>query len=248
MTDQQIIPALVSTFFIGLAYFAAIIFVLGVGLRLYLYIKTPVPLKIVATPGPKSAGGVAARMAADVALFPNLFKADKFLWLGSWIFHLLLALILFRHLRYFLYPVPSVIVDWQIVLVTAGFLFPVPALYLLWRRLALPQSLYISGLPDYVALILLVGIACTGMLVHYYVRTYLVDVKAFILGLLTLSPQAPPLHPIFLAHFALVCLLLMYFPFSKLMHVGGIFFSPPRNQRDNARDQRYVNPWNEGVK
>ncbi len=35
----------------------------------------------------------------------------------------------------------------------------------------------------------------------------------------------------------------MYFPFSKLMHAGGVFFSPSRNQRDNVRDQRHVNPW-----
>ena len=27
------------------------------------------------------------------------------------------------------------------------------------------------------------------------------------------------------------------------MHAGGIFFSPPRNQRDNVRLQRHVNPW-----
>ncbi len=243
MTDQQILPALISAAFIGLTYLSVLIFLLGVGLRLYLYTKTAVPLKIATTPGPKTAGGVAARLAADVAFFPNLFHADKALWLGAWVFHVFLALILFRHLRYFLYPVPGIIVDWQTISVTAGFLFPLPALYLFWRRLALPRTLYISGLPDYVALLLLTAIAGTGMLVHYYARVYLVDVKAFILGLLTLSPQPPPLHPIFLTHIALICLLLMYFPYSKLMHAGGVFFSPTRNQRDNVRGRRYINPW-----
>jgi nitrate reductase gamma subunit len=50
------------------------------------------------------------------------------------------------------------------------------------------------------------------------------------LGLLTLRPVAPPPHALFLVHFVLVSLLLIYFPFSKLLHAGGIFFSPTRNQ------------------
>jgi nitrate reductase gamma subunit len=240
----EALESLVSSFFIGLAYLACIIFVLGVALRIYLYVKAPAPLKIVSTPGPKTAGGVALRLAGDVTLFPNLFQADKALWLGSWLFHACLFLILLRHLRYFLYPVPGLIVTLQTLSVYAGFFFPIPALYLFWRRMAYQRTLYLSGVPDYLALILMAAIASTGMLVHYYARVYLVDVKAFILGLITLSPVPPPLHPIFLVHFFLVCLLLMYFPYSKLMHAGGAFFSPTRNQRDNVRQQRYVNPWN----
>ena len=247
MTDQVIIGSLVATFFVGLAYLAFTVFVVGVVLRLALYSRTPAPLKIVSTPGPRTAGGVLARLAADVAFFPNLFRADRALWLGAWMFHVCLAFVLFRHSRYLLYPVPGVVVDWQQISIYASFLLPVPALYLLWRRLALPRVLYVSGLPDYVALMLVAAVASTGMLVHYYARVYLVDVKAFMLGLLTLSPQAPPMHPIFLAHFALACLLLMYFPLGKLMHAGGIFFSPTRNQRDNVRQQRHVNPWNDRV-
>ena len=49
-------------------------------------------------------------------------------------------------------------------------------------------------------------------------------------GLLTLRPVAPPPHALFLVHYLLVALLMIYFPFSKLLHAGGIFFSPTRNQ------------------
>jgi nitrate reductase gamma subunit len=52
-----------------------------------------------------------------------------------------------------------------------------------------------------------------------------------------------PTDGIFIIHITLVFALLIYFPFSKLMHSGGIFFSPTRNQVDNARDKRLVNPW-----
>lgn len=248
MTDAAMIWNVLAALIVGFAYLSAFIFVGGLLLRLALYIKTPVPLKIVQTPGPKSAPGVVARIAGDVLIFPNLFQADKALWLGAWIFHACLFLILFRHLRYFLYPVPSIIIDWQTICVYAGFFFPIPALYLFWRRVAMSRVLYISGLPDYITLILLTAIASTGMLVYYFARVYVVDVKAFMLGLLSFAPVQPPQHPIFLVHFLLVCGLLIWFPFSKLMHAGGIFFSPTRNQRDNLLKQRHVNPWNEEVR
>jgi nitrate reductase gamma subunit len=82
-------------------------------------------------------------------------------------------------------------------------------------------------------------------MVKYWAHVYLVDVKAFTLGLLTLQPVAPPLHPLFLLHFLLVLALMLYFPFSKLLHAGGIFLSPSRNQPYGVqkRGKRYVNAW-----
>jgi nitrate reductase gamma subunit len=97
---------------------------------------------------------------------------------------------------------------------------------------------------DYITLFLIIVIAFTGILMKEYIRVDLVDVKAFILGLLTLQPSIKPQSVLFLIHFLSVLLLIVYFPFSKLMHVGGIFFSPTRNQRDNAREIRHVNHWN----
>jgi hypothetical protein len=35
----------------------------------------------------------------------------------------------------------------------------------------------------------------------------------------------------------------MYFPMSKLMHMGGVFLSPTRNLANNNRMKRHVNPW-----
>ena len=163
-------------------------------------------------------------------IFPALFKADKALWAAAWIFHAALFAILTRHLRYFTYPVPEISVAMSPVALWAGYLFGLAALFLFWRRLALPRALYISGLPDYFALILLGLIAGTGIVLKYWAHVYLVDVKAFTLGLMTLRPVAPPAHPLFLVHFILVALLMLYFPFSKLLHAGGVFFSPTRNQ------------------
>ena len=49
-------------------------------------------------------------------------------------------------------------------------------------------------------------------------------------------------------HLFLVSVLIAYFPFSKLMHMGGIFLSPTRNLANNSRMRRHVNPWNYDVK
>jgi nitrate reductase gamma subunit len=232
---------LFATCVIGLGYFAGITFVLGLAWRLLGYLRTPMPLPAAVTPAPVSDAGAAVRVAGDVVLFPALFKADKALWAGAWAFHAALWVILLRHLRYFTYPVPAASVALSPVALWAGYAFGVAALFLFWRRLALPRTLYLSGLPDYFALILMGLIAGTGILVKYWLHVNLVDVKAFTLGLLTLHPVAPPQHPLFLVHFLLVALLMIYFPFSKLLHAGGVFFSPTRNQpyEGQRRGKRY---------
>ena len=232
---------LASYLIIGLAYFAGLTFILGLLWRLWGYLRTPMPWPEVVTPAPETEGGAVARVIGDVLLFPNLFKADKLLWAGAWVFHAALLIILFRHLRYFTYPVPTIVLymdqvallfgyHMKQVALLFGYIFGLAALYLFWRRLALPRTLYVSGLPDYFVLVLLGAITGTGLMVSYWGHVYLVDVKAFMLGLLTLRPVPPPFHPLFLLHFLLVIGLMIYFPFSKLLHAGGILFSPSRNQ------------------
>ncbi|HET6923693.1 MAG TPA: hypothetical protein VFI16_11160, partial [Anaeromyxobacteraceae bacterium] len=51
----------------------------------------------------------------------------------------------------------------------------------------------------------------------------------------------------FHAHLFFVSVLLAYFPFSKLMHMAGVFMSPTRNLTANSREVRHVNPWNAPV-
>jgi hypothetical protein len=41
----------------------------------------------------------------------------------------------------------------------------------------------------------------------------------------------------------MVALLMIIFPFSKLLHAPGVFFSPTRNQPIDARERRYLSGW-----
>lgn len=244
MDANDILWTLTSLFFTGLSYFAGFAFVAGLLWRLVTYLRTPMPLPHAITPAPTTEAGSILRVLGDITIFPNLFKADKWLWAGAWIFHVALAAILFRHLRYFTYPVPGLILYLETVALFFGCLFGAAALFLFWRRLSLPRTLYISNIPDYFALVLLGLIAGTGLMVSYWLHVNIVDVKSFILGLMTLHPVEVPRHPLFLLHLFFVITLMIYFPFSKLLHAGGILFSPSRHQpfQVQVHGKRYVNP------
>jgi nitrate reductase gamma subunit len=244
MSTSDILWTLISLFFIGLAYFGTFAFVGGLLWRLVGYLRTPMPLPHALTPAPKTEGGSVLRVLGDVIIFPNLFKADRLLWAGAWVFHVALAAVLFRHLRYLTYPVPGLVLYMETVALFFGGLFGATALFLFWRRLGLPRTLYISTIPDYFALVVLGLIAGTGLMVSYWLHVNIVDVKGFILGLMTFHPVEVPRHPLFLLHLFFVLTLMIYFPFSKLLHAGGILFSPSRHQpyQVQVHGKRYVNP------
>ncbi len=228
--------------FVYLPYLGFAIFILGIAYRFWRWGKTPVPLRIVTTPAPRTRAGVVWRLIGDALWFPSLWKSDKALWAGGFLFHIFLWLVLLRHLRYFFYPVPVWVTGIQTAGLYAGYLIPIPLAFLLIRRLVSERVLYISILGDYFALLLLLLITASGVLLQVSFRTYIVDVKAMMLGILHFQPPVFDVPWVFAVHFLAVMVLLMYFPFSKLMHSGGLFFSPTRNQRANF-GERFVNPW-----
>jgi nitrate reductase gamma subunit len=228
--------------FIYLPYLCTGILLLGIGMKTFIWIRTPVPLRIVTTPAPKSRLGVVWRFIGDLLWFPNLFKSDKFLWGASLLFHLALWIVLLRHLRYFLFPVPAWVEGIQTLGLYAGYIIPLFVAFLLARRLLLDPVLYISILGDYFALFLLLTITVSGVLLQVFFRTYVIDVKDMILGLIHFQPRIPSVHWLFVVHLISVLTLLAYFPFSKMLHAGGLLLSPTRYQRANF-ENRSVNPW-----
>jgi nitrate reductase gamma subunit len=164
-------------------------------------------------------------------------------------------MIFLRHFRFFLDPVPPGLTLLESLdgllqigvprfymsdaLIVAGLLF------LLCRRLFDHRLRYISLSADYFPLFLLLGAACSGILLRYYLKSDIASVKVFTMGLATFSPVSPQGLPrLLFLHLFLVSTLLAYFPFSKLMHMGGIFLSPTRNLPNNSRAVRHENPWN----
>ncbi len=221
-------------------YGAALVLLGGLGQRISRYARTPAPLKIPTAPAPPTRGGVVLRMAREVVLFDSLFKANKWIWLFGWVFHAALAVVLLRHLRYFLQPVPTLVALVQPFGALAGLEMAAGLVALWGRRLTMPRIRYISGPSDHLMLALLVAIAASGLTMKFVAHTNVVAVKAFFLGLVYLDWRPLPDDPALLVHLTLVLALMIVFPFSKLLHAPGVFFSPSRNQADDSRERRYV--------
>lgn len=235
--------SLLTTSYALLFYVATSIFVGGLIYRISVYARTPAPLKIPTTPAPTTTGGVVMRMAREVVFFESLFKSNKWIWLFGWVFHVSLLLVVLRHLRYFQEPVWFWVALIQPFGMYAGFAM-VGALVALWaRRLFVERIRYITRPSDHLMLALLVGIGISGLSMKFVSHTDIVAVKAFMLGLMYFDLQPLPADPNLLIHLALVAILMIVFPISKLLHAPGIFFSPTRNQVDNAREKRHLAPW-----
>jgi len=226
-----------------LFYFAAALLIVGVAYRVWEYARVPAPLKIPTTPAPTTRSGVVFRMAREVVIFESLFKSNKWIWLFGWIFHVGLAVVLLRHFRYFIEPVWSWVVFVQPFGVYAGFAMVAGLLGLWARRILVPRVRYITAPSDHLMLALLVGIGMSGLAMKFVAHTDIVAVKAFFLGWMRFDWQPLPSDPVLLVHLTLVALLMIIFPFSKLLHAPGVFFSPSRNQVDNPRERRHVAAW-----
>jgi len=273
---------------VAVPYAAAAIFLAGFCYRVLRWAWTPVPFRIPTTCGqqkslpwikaspldnPSTIWGVLGRMGLEVLAFRSLFRNNrarldkdrlvlaesKYLWLGALAFHWALLLVLLRHLRLLIEPVPAFVLALQHVdgffQITAPDLYAsdvvllVALAYLLLRRLRDPLLRFVSLFTDYFALFLLLAIAISGVLMRYVLRADITTVKQFALGLATFHPIVPTaLSGVVLVHLLLVSVLAAYFPFSKLMHMGGVFLSPTRNLANNNRSQRHINPWNYPVK
>lgn len=235
--------SILTIFFALLFYVATAMLVVGVGLKVRLYTRTPAPLKIPTTPAPLETSGVGWRLAREVVFFESLFKASKWTWIFGWTFHATLLLVLLRHLRYFQEPVWTAIALIQPFGTYAAFAM-VAALGGLWaRRWLVDRVRYISTPSDHLMLALLIAIGLSGMAMRFVAHTDILAVKMFMLGLMRFDWQPLPADPVLLVHLALVALLMIIFPISKLLHAPGLFFSPTRNQTDNARDARHISAW-----
>ena len=274
-----------TLFGVVIPYAAFALFVIGMVVRILKWASSPVPFRIPTTTGqqkslswikdskiesPSTGLGVIGRMALEVLFFRSLFRnvktqlyeggrlaygEAKWLWMAGLAFHYSFAIILFRHLRFFIEKVPAPVrlvegLDsfLQIgapLLYLTDIVLLAAVTYLFIRRVGIPQVRYISLAADYFPLFLIFGIAATGVLMRYFTKTDIVSVKMLAMGLISFKPAVPDtIGVMFYIHLFLLSALFAYFPVSKLVHMGGVFLSPTRNMANNNRAKRHVNPWN----
>lgn len=279
-----------SLFGVIIPYVAIATFIVGLIYRVLKWARAPVPFHIPTVCGqqkslpwikanniesPSNTVGIIARMALEVLLFRSLFRNDraelkrgqklvyggnKYLWLGGLAFHWSLFIILFRHLRLLIEPVPSIVLFVQDIdgvfqqaepptICITAIVILMALTYLFVRRVIYPQIRYISLPADYFAVLLIAGVAVSGVLMRLFFKVDVLGVKELAMGVLSFHPTIPEgIGLSFYIHLFLVSTLVAYFPFSKLMHMAGVLLSPTRNLKNNSRMRRHINPWNKPVK
>lgn len=225
---------------------------------------------------PSSTLGVIGRMALEIFFFRSLFRntkaelkegpkltygSNKWLWLFGLLFHWSFLIIVLRHFRFFTDPVPGFVpflqrideffqVGIPIIYIT-NVLIIIGITFLFFRRIFDSKVRYISLPSDYFPLLLIAGIAISGIWMRYIDKVNLKAIKQLAVGIFSFNPVdtsvMSSIEPLFFGHLFLVCVLLIYFPMSKLIHMPGIFMTPTRNLPNNNRMKRHINPWNPEV-
>jgi len=225
------------TYFIAqiMPYITVTIFVLGVLYRLGRWAGARIVHNITLAPFPQSNAEVVGIYARQIVLFENIFRFDMPVWVGGWIFHVALFMILGGHVmgiyflgRQFMYIGLSAALSEhmsELLGTTFGVIALIALFYLLYRRVAVDKVRRVSNPSDYLHLLLLIAIVAVGDFMRLF-PGYGIEyapVKEYITTLVMFQPAAIPSNPLFITHIFLVQILLIIFPFSKLMHLFGMF-------------------------
>ncbi len=221
-----------------LPYIAVTVFVAGMAYRIHSWKKLPSP-PMTLFPAPKDEQANKVNVVREAFLFRSLFRGDRLLWLIAWLFHVVLALIFVGHIRVFTNADGLLmglgLSEEQILAMSggvggaAGIAILATAVLLLVRRMVVSRVREITGLGDYLALLLIGAIIVTGNSMRFAAEHFdLALTREYFFGLASFQnvTQAAALeHSQFLLHMCLALLLVMTIPFSKILHFGGIFFT-----------------------
>ncbi|MHC5036920.1 MAG: respiratory nitrate reductase subunit gamma [Planctomycetota bacterium] len=205
-----------------------LVFLGGMIYRISQWRKRPSP-PITLFPAPESSGSRLIELLKETFLFKRLFNGDLGLWFLGGLFHIMLVITFIDHYDRIL----------AFAGITGGGLFKIPILsggptgiallglvsLLFVRRLVLKRASQVSSFPDYFALVLILAIILTGDAMRFYSHYDVVATREYFSGLLAFSYRGMPDNLWFILHFLLAQVLIMFMPFSKILHFGGIFFT-----------------------
>jgi len=257
-------------YFVGqvFPYIAAGVFLAGMAWRVWTWLRVPTPFPLTLSPASRTLTERAITFGKELALFRGLWAGDRGLWLAAWLMHVSLAMVIGGHIV----GIATLGNEFTAIGLTSehsqalsgvmatvsGLILLVALLVLLYRRTAIPEVKRLSDPADYFDLLLILSVVVSGM--HMRLTSIEVDIAAirtYMAGIMSFQPIPIPNEGIFISHFFLVNLLLIYFPFSKLVHLAGsivnraMLIAPPpvypsaTNMRSNSI-QSNVQMWRGG--
>jgi nitrate reductase gamma subunit len=213
--------------FLVLPYVTIFVFIVGLIWRIRIWWAKP-RAKAVLFPAAKSNSVVLGRVAKDIVLFGKTFSMSKSLWIMTGLFHLGLLLVVLGHIRTiteigFLwnwFNVKGADIDHVAFAMgmTAGGIVLAGVILLLTRRFT-PKMRVLSIFDDYFVLGILLVIIFTGLSMRLWMPINAAEIQHYARGVLTLQPAVEISNILFAWHFFLAQVLIMYLPFSKLVHL-----------------------------
>jgi len=218
---------------------AVLVFVIAMVFRVRSWMRLPAPsMTLFPAPSPEGKANV-LNTAKEAVFFRSLYKGDRALWLFAWAFHVVLALIFVGHVRV-VSNVDQVFMSMGMTEAgiqgmssgaggAAGVIILVTAVVLLLRKLLIPRVKEITSVSDILALVLIGAILVTGNMMRFGAEHFDLNLtREYFANLASFGGAADAQalqNGVFLTHMGLALLLLMYIPFSKILHFGGIFFT-----------------------
>ncbi|GAB4282828.1 MAG: hypothetical protein Kow0067_03290 [Coriobacteriia bacterium] len=218
-------------------YLAIAVFVLGIAWRVYEWSttpKSPVPLGLF--PKPKTGAGRFGKMLKDTFLAPHSARIEPRMWLFAMMFHVAALAAFVGHLRIIQeYPLlpqwlgedgMNAFAAWAGGI--AGTLMMIAVLYWIGRRTFGPFK-NLSVPEDFLLLALLLGVIIMGNHMRFFGHVHAETYREWFQSLLAFRPMVPDeivrsnVGWSLGTHMLFVDLLLIYFPFSKLVHTIGSF-------------------------
>ncbi len=148
----------------------------------------------------------------DVVFLGRLFKVNKALWIGEWLFHLTFVLTLIGHLRFILYSPPAWMSTTVCIGKYAGLFLPFTIVYILFVRIMNRERKHFISIRNIMLITHIGFLGLTGVLMRYMIRPDIISVKHFMISLLALRPVMPPPETLFIIHYLLFLGLLLYIP------------------------------------
>ncbi|MDA8156419.1 MAG: hypothetical protein M0Z52_08215 [Actinomycetota bacterium] len=147
----------------------------------------------------------------EILLLRRLFRENPAIWLGEWVFHASLLLVIIRHLKYFLSPVPPFIWATQRIGGVAGYIMPLSLLYIIIVKAIFNRGRYVFAY-NYFLLAGFLLVSAAGVIMRTFFYPDVAQIKDFIAGALRLHAAAAPDSLPFIIHFCLVLIILPFLP------------------------------------
>jgi nitrate reductase gamma subunit len=198
--------------------------------RIHGWFQAPVQHKLTLFPAPRDGAAQIIAIAGEFVSFSSLWKGDRKLWAAAWLLHVGLLAVIGGHLvgipylgkQFTLFGVSEAqSVSMSVALGTiSGIVLMGALIYLLFRRFYDADIRRLSDASDFFDLLLLLTVVITGNHMRF-AHIDLPAIQAYLGSVIHFTPVTIPMDPLFISHFIFVQVLLIYFPFSKMVHVAG---------------------------